>query len=424
SLPLYLGLAFLGGLILNVMPCVLPVVAIKVMSFVQHAGDDRGRVFLLNAVYAAGVISVFVFLAALAALPQWFGWLFEGLGLSGDRFAWGGLFQSETFNLVMACLVFAMGLSLLGVFEIPIPGMIGSAAGAAEREGLTGAFLTGIFATLLATPCTGPFMGTTLAWSVKQPAAVTFLVWATMGLGMASPYLLFGLVPGAVKLLPKPGGWMLQFKQFAGFVLMGTVVFILSSVNARFIVPALVMLLGIALALWLIGMVQFSHSATKRRVVSLAGLALGAAVAVFGYQLTVEPTHKLAWEPFSTQRVNDLRAERKTVLIDFTADWCVNCLTNERLALNTEDVKAFVEEHGVVPLRADYTDYSQEITDWLDRFDRQGIPLTVIFPADRPNEPILLDGLFSQGKLLEKLEEAVRPPAVARANGMKTAEAR
>lgn len=423
SLPLFLGLAFLGGLVLNIMPCVLPVVAIKVMSFVQQAGEDRGRVFALNAVYAIGVISVFLLLAALAALPEWFGWFFEGLGLSGERFSWGGLFQSETFNLIMACLVFAMGLSLLGVFEIPIPGMIGSAAGATQREGLTGAFLTGVFATLLATPCTGPFMGTTLAWSVKQPAAVTFLVWATMGLGMASPYLVFGLVPGAVKLLPRPGAWMVQFKEFAGLVLMGTVVWLMSSLNTKDIVPLLVMLLGIAFTFWLIGTIQFSPSTAKRRIVSAAAVALGLGIGAFGYFLTLEPTNKLAWEPFSTQRVNALRAEGAPVLIDFTASWCANCKVNERMALNTADTKAAVEKLGVVPLIADYSDESPEIKEWLDRFGRDGIPLTVIFPANRPNDPILLDGLISQRTLLEKLEEAVRPKPVA-TTAVKTADAR
>lgn len=423
SLPLFLGLAFLGGLLLNVMPCVLPVVAIKVMSFVQQAGEDRGRVFVLNAVYAIGVISVFLFLAALAALPEWFGWIFQGLGLSGERFSWGGLFQSETFNLIMACLVFAMGLSLLGVFEIPIPGMIGSAAGATQREGLTGAFFTGVFATLLATPCTGPFMGTTLAWSVKQPAAVTFLVWATMGLGMASPYLVFGLVPGAVKLLPKPGNWMIQFKEFAGLVLMGTVVWLMSSLNTKEIVPLLVMLLGIAFAFWLIGTVQSSTSATKRRIVSVAAIVLGLGIGSFGYLLTQEPTNKLAWEPFSTQRVNALRSEGAAVMIDFTADWCANCKVNERMALNTAETKALVEKYGIVPLVADYTDESPEIKEWLERFGRDGIPLTVIFPANRPNEPILLDGLISQRTLLEKLNDAAVAKAVA-SSAVKTADVR
>jgi thiol:disulfide interchange protein len=424
NLPFYLGLAFLGGLILNVMPCVLPVMAIKVMSFMHQAGESRGRVFLLNGVYAAGVVSVFLALAALAALPQWFGWVFSALGLEGGGFEWGGLFHSHTFNLVMACLVFAMGLSLLGVFEIPIPGMIGSAAGAAHREGLAGAFATGVFATLLATPCTGPFVGSTLGWSIQQPVAVTFLVWATMGLGMASPYLVFGLVPGAVKLLPKPGAWMVQFKEFAGLVLMGTVIWLMSSVNTKDLLSLLIMLLGIAFAFWLIGTVQPSPSATKRRVVSAIAVLLGLGIGGAGYYLTLEPTHKLAWKPFSTQQVNALRDEGKPVLIDFTANWCANCKVNERIALNRAETKAFVEKHAIATLVADYTDESPEIKEWLGRFGRQGIPLTVIFPAGRPNDPILLDGVYSQATLLKNLEEAVKPAAVADANTAGTAISR
>lgn len=412
NLPLYLGLAFLGGLILNFMPCVLPVMAIKVMSFMHQAGESRGRVFLLNGMYAAGVVSVFLLLAALAALPQWFGWLFSALGLEGGDFGWGSLFQSQKFNLVMACLVFAMGLSLLGVFEIPIPGMVGSAAGAAHREGLPGAFATGVFATLLATPCTGPFVGSTLAWSVKQPVAVTFLVWAMMGLGMASPYLVFGLMPGAVKLLPKPGAWMVQFKEFAGLVLMGTVIWLMSSVNTKDLLSLLIMLLGIAFAFWLIGTVQPSPSATKRRTVSAIAVLLGLIIGAAGYYLTLEPTHKLAWKPFSTQQVNALRDEGKPVLIDFTATWCANCKVNERIALNRAETKAFIEKHGIATLVADYSDESPEIKEWLDRFGRDGIPLTVIFPAGRPNDPILLDGVYTQGTLLKSLEQAVKPNAV------------
>ncbi|MDQ3329368.1 MAG: thioredoxin family protein [Planctomycetota bacterium] len=423
NLPLYLGLAFLGGLILNVMPCVLPVVAIKVMSFVQHAGDHRGRIFTLNASYAVGVIVVFLCFAALAALPQWFGWLFQALDLSTTDFSFGKLFQSDRFNLAMAGVVFAMSLSLLGVFEIPIPGMIGSAAGSASHEGLSGAFLTGVFATLLATPCLGPFVGPVLFWSMKQSLAVTFLTWATMGLGMASPYLVFGLVPGAVKLLPKPGAWMVQFKQFGGFLLLATALWLLTSVRTDLLMPMLVALLGIALALWMVGMVQFSLSPMKRRAVSAAAVALGAGIAAFGYTLSVEPTHKLAWEPFSTARLNALRADNKPILVDFTADYCFNCKTNERLALNTEETKAIVERHGVVPLVADFSDGSSEIKQWLDSFGVVGVPLTVIFPADRPNEPIILEGVYSQTTLLKKLEEAVKPPAVAQA-AVKTANVR
>jgi thiol:disulfide interchange protein len=241
--------AFLGGLLLNVMPCVLPVIAIKVLSFVQQAGENRGRILALNCTYSLGVIAVFLVLAALAVF----------LGeKGGQEWGWGALFQDARFNIVMAAIVFAMGLSLLGVFEIPVPGMIGSAA-SGHREGLIGAFSTGVFATLLATPCTGPFMGTTLAWSLKQEALIVFLVWGVMGLGMAFPYLIIGVFPKLVYWLPKPGMWMVRFKEFAGFVLMGTVVWILTSLTQDLLIPTLVILIGIALALWKVGNL-YNHS--------------------------------------------------------------------------------------------------------------------------------------------------------------------
>ncbi len=396
TLPLFLFYAFIGGMILNVMPCVLPVIAIKVLSFVQQAGESRGRILALNLVYALGVLSVFLTLAALAVLPS------EALG-------WGELFQKPEFNLVMACLVFALGLSLLGVFEIPVPGMVGSAAGH-QQEGLLGAFLTGIFATILATPCSGPFLGATLAWSVGQTPAITFLVWGVMGLGMAFPYILFGLFPAAIKWLPKPGAWMVRFKEFSGFVLLGSVVFIISSLNEKYTIPTLVMLIGVALGLWMIGSLYDHRSKSSHKyAVRVAALALAGAISFFGYRMTTSSSdaHHLKWEAFSESKLNSLVAERKTVLIDFTADWCLTCKTVEKLSLNRAGTHEMVTKHGIVPLMADYTEFSPELKRWLDRFDSKSIPLTVIFPANDPSRPILLRDFYTQSALLKKLEQAV-----------------
>lgn len=398
SLGWFLLLAFLGGLILNVMPCVLPVIAIKVMSFVQQAGESRGRILALNAVYSVGVIAVFLGLATLAV----------GITVSGDKLGWGGLFQKPEFNLFMACVIFAMGLALLGVFEIPLPGFIGSAAGGAHQEGLGGAFLTGVFATLLATPCTGPFMGPTLAWSVQQPAATTFLVWGMMGVGMAFPYLVFGFFPQAIKLLPKPGNWMVRFKQFAGFALMGTVVFFATFLAKEYVVALLVMMMGIALGLWMIGNLYSPTSHIKHKTtVRITALVLTVGICWFGYSLTKESQNRLPWKEFSNESLNASLAENRTVLVDFTADWCLICKQNEKLALNRRQTLEFVKKHNVAPLLADYTDESPVIREWLKRFQTDGVPLTVIFPANRPDKPIVLRGAYLQSTLLEKLEEAV-----------------
>jgi thiol:disulfide interchange protein len=398
TLPLFLVFAFLGGLILNIMPCVLPVLAIKVMSFVQQAGEDRRRILALNLAYTAGVVGVFLMLATLAVT---------------FKLAWGGLFQSSEFNLVMACIVFAMGLSLLGVFELPVPGMVGSAAGTNRQEGLSGAFLTGVFATLLATPCSGPFMGPALAWSVQQPPVVTFAIWGVMGLGMAFPYVLFGMIPSAVKLLPKPGPWMIRFKEFAGLVLMATVVFFISFLEKAYTVPLLVMLVGIALGLWMIGTLYDTTTPVRHKMaVRVSAFALTCAICLFGFGLS-KPGVALPWEPFSESRLEELRAEGRHILIDFTADWCLICKKNEKFALNTEETLDLVEKHNVVPLYADYTHDSPEIERWLGRFESVSVPLTVIFPAGRPNQPIIIRDHYTQSTLLEKLQEAVDEEAAS-----------
>lgn len=412
SLAGYLVLAFLGGLILNVMPCVLPVVAIKAMSFVKQAGESRGRLLLLNLVYTFGVVSVFLFFASLAALPDLTAPLVRLIGLSGGSFSWGILFQSLMFNIAMAVVVFAMGLSLLGVFEIPLPGFVGSAAGSSSRDGLTGAFLTGVFATLLGTPCTGPFMTATLTWAVSRPAEITFLVLGTMGLGMASPYLVFGFVPGAVKLLPKPGDWMVTFKQISGFLLIGTTVFILNSIEGDLLIPVLTLLTGVAFGVWIYGQTQMQPELMRRRFGLAGGLVAAGIGGYLGFIQTAEAD--VDWQEFDGIVVERVISEGRTVLIDFTADWCANCKRNEANALDTPPTAAFLDRHDVAAFQADYTRESPEIRDWLDRYGSISVPLTVILPGGRPEDAIVLDGLFSQATLLENLERAVGPgPAVA-----------
>lgn len=387
----YLLFAFLGGLILNVMPCVLPVIAIKVLSFVQQAGEARGRIFLLNATYSLGVISVFMLLATLAA--------FAGT-------SWGGQFQSVEFLVAMTALVFVMGLSLLGVFEIPIPGFVGSSAGG-HQEGLGGAFMTGIFATVLATPCSGPFLGPTLGWSIQQPPATIYMIWGMMGLGMASPYLLFGLFPGAVRFLPKPGNWMIRFKQVAGFIMLGTTVFLLSILDETFLVPTLVMLLGIATGVWMIGnLYDLSSPPSTRWKVRIAAFCLVGVVSGYGYHLA-SADEKLQWEPFTPAAVAEALKNGRPVMVDFTADWCLTCKVVEKTTLNTNSTRNVVDTHGFVTLKADWTDGSDEIRDLLNRLGGDSIPTLAVFSPVRPTEPIVLRDAWSQSTLLEQLQTVV-----------------
>ncbi len=391
GLPQFLLFAFLGGLILNVMPCVLPVIAIKVLSFVQQAGEDRSRIFLLNATYSLGVISVFMLLATLAA--------FAGT-------SWGGQFQSVEFLVAMSALVFVMGLSLLGVFEIPLPGFVGSSAGG-RQEGLGGAFMTGIFATILATPCSGPFLGPTLGWSIQQPPATIYMIWGMMGLGMASPYLLFGLFPGAVRFLPKPGNWMIRFKQIAGFIMLGTTVFLLSILDEAYLIPTLVMLLGVGIGVWMIGnLYDLSSTPATRWKMRFLSLCTVGVISGYGYHLA-SADEKLHWEPFTPAAVAEALKNGQPVMVDFTADWCLTCKVVEKTTLNTDSTRDVVDTHRFVTLKADWTDGSDEIRDLLNRLGGDSIPTLAVFSPAKPTEPIVLRDAWSQSTLLEQLKTVV-----------------
>lgn len=395
SLSLYLFYAFLGGMILNVMPCVLPVIAIKALGFAQQAGESRGRVLALNAAYSGGVISVFFLLASLAA--------FVGL-------KWGGLFQQVEFNIAMCVLVFAMGLSLLGVFEVPVPGFVGSAAGSQHREGLSGAFFTGIFATILATPCSGPFLGPVLGWSVKQSPAVIYLVWTMIGVGMSFPYLVFGFFPKAIKMLPKPGNWMIRFKQFAGFCLLGTAVYLLSTVNESFRLPTVVMLFGVSFGVWMIGnLYDYSSTQQRRWVVRACSFAAMFGISWFGFATFGRAAH---WESFEADRVLAALQSQRPVVIDFTADWCLTCKFVERTTLDTRETKALLAKHDFAAFRADWTDGNEVISTVLNKFDASSIPVLAVISPARPKEAVLLRDAWTQETLHEVLEQA--------ANGQKT----
>jgi thiol:disulfide interchange protein len=425
GMPLMMVFGFLGGLILNLMPCVLPVIGLKILSFVEQSGQDRGRVLWLNIWYSLGLMSVFMVLAGLAA--------FVGLG-------WGQQFSNSTFNIALAAVVFAMALSFLGVWEIPIPGFIGSgrANDLAAREGVAGAFAKGMITTVLATPCTGPFLGTSLAWAVRQPPHVTFMLFGCVGLGMASPYLLLGAFPSLVRFLPKPGAWMETFKQLMGFVLLGTVVFLLTFIEWPLVVPTVALLFGIWLACWWIGRTPLTADlAVKARAwmwaVTLTGLSalvcfnwLGpvmqerfvaridkevggriSGVAMNSHaRVVVDDDHRLPWRPFSKQALAELTGQRKTVMVDFTADWCLVCKSLEKLVLNTEPVKGVIDANQVVPLLADWTSGDEEVTAMLDLLGGKSVPVLAIFPASRPNEPIVFRDTYTRQQLIDALEKA------------------
>ena len=394
------GYAILGGFILNFMPCVLPVIGLKVLSFAKQGGQSRFQVFSLNVSYALGMLLVFMLLATLASLVHF--------GLSDESLGWGELNTYSEYKIGMAALVFAMALSFLGVWELPIPGFAssGKAAELSAREGLFGALMMGMFTTILATPCSGPFLGSVFGTLLSQPVGVIYAVFGSIGLGMALPYLLIGVFPSLVSWLPKPGAWMETFKEFMGFVLLGTVVWLVSAVPAKFFIPTFTLLIAIWFACWWIGRTPLTATAGQRRRAWLGGTSIATAVGVLAFMLMAPSKFELPWQEYSKTALTEARADGKTVLIDFTAQWCLTCKTNLKIAINREEVKQKVEQNGVVTLLADWTDKNAEIKQTLLEHDSQSIPLLVIYPADGSREPIVLRDLLSKQKVLDALNDA------------------
>ncbi|HYW81337.1 MAG TPA: cytochrome c biogenesis protein CcdA, partial [Thermoguttaceae bacterium] len=397
---------FLGGILLNLMPCVLPVIGLKVLSFVEQAGRNRWQALLLNVWYSVCLISVFLVLASLAVF---------------FNYGWGHLFRLAEFNIAMAVVVFAMGLSFLGVWEIPIPGFIGSGKSAdlTQREGFAGAFSKGVITTILATPCTGPFMASALAWAVSQPPVNTYAVFASVGLGMASPYLLIGAFPALVRFLPKPGAWMDTFKQIMGFVLLGTVVYIFTFLKSPYVVPTIGLLFAFWGAFWWIARTPLTADAGAKvrawlEAATFAGvmwilLFPGINEMVSG-RFAFRGLHDVMQDRFEARyAVGETRqaywgpAGSQTVLIDFTADWCATCKTLEATVLNTAPVRDVVMQNSVATMKADTT---HDVPPLMKILGVDAVPTLAIFPADDPNSPIIFRGWYSVDELLAALKKA------------------
>jgi len=414
SLYAYLLMAALGGLILNLMPCVLPIISIKVLSIVSQAGETPGRVRQLGLTFAAGVVAAFLAMAVTVVI----------LKAGGEEIGWGFQFQSPGFIVFLAALVYVLGLSLFGLVTVRLPGTQGSLGGLADREGLPGSFFNGVLATILATPCTAPFLGVALGFAFSQTASVTIAIFLSTGVGMAAPYVVLALRPGWTRLLPRPGPWMEHFKQLMGFPLMATVLWLLWVLGKQLGVEAVIwiaaFLLVLALVSWILGQWVDLGSSRRRRGVAWI-LSLGLAAGAYGLfvhpvlQVDVERRRGTAsevrnlageWQPFSTALVEDLIRQHRMVFVDFTAEWCWTCKVNKRTSLETVEVGRRFAELDVALVRADWTNRNPEITELLRAFGRSGVPLYVIFPPGRAQEPVVLPEILTSSIVLEALARA------------------
>jgi len=369
GLLLVLGFAVLGGLILNLMPCVFPVLSLKALSLAQ-AGHDGQRAQALA--YSAGVVlSCLAAAAAILALQK-----------AGQAIGWGFQLQSPVFVGLLCYLLFALALSLSGAVTFGTRLMnVGQAL--TEKKGLSGAFFTGVLAVVVASPCTAPFMGTALGYAVTQPPLYALAVFAALGFGLALPFLVIGFVPGAARLLPKPGAWMERFKQLMAFPLYLSVVWLLwviaRQLDAGAAAQLMVGLVLIAFILWLWAAHGLFASLCKLAAAALA-IALLAGLPKADAIKTPAPADRHSpSEPWSAQRVAELRGEGRTVFVDFTADWCLSCKVNERVALRSSRVEQAFRERDVAVLVADWTRADPAITAELARFGRNGVPLYLMY---------------------------------------------
>jgi thiol:disulfide interchange protein/DsbC/DsbD-like thiol-disulfide interchange protein len=404
----FLLFGFIGGMILNLMPCVLPVISLKIFGFIQQAGQSRQKILRSGIAFTLGIFAWFIALALLLIV----------LKTAGRDVTWGGFqFTNPYFVLVLSVIVLVFALNLFGVFEISLPqSMTRGLLSTSERKDDLGSFFQGVFATVLATPCTAPFLGTALGFAFSQSPAIILAMFIAIAAGMSAPYLLLSAQPAWLRFLPQPGAWMLHVKQFMGFLLLATLLFLLYVLGAERglegAIWASCFLLMISVACWMKGaFVVPTASAAKRSIVLVIMLVLvlasgiyfigdkfhSANVASAGSQLRGD------WQGFTPERLQAELEQGHTVFVDFTAAWCLTCKFNEASVLESQDVREAFQRRAIVKMKADWTNGDPVITKILKHFGRPGVPLYVLYPG-KNEEPIVFPELLTKSMVLEKLE--------------------
>ena len=396
-------LAMIGGFILNAMPCVLPVLSLKIFGLVKSGGQGRSQLLAGALATTAGILVSFWALAAAIALAA----------RAGQAVGWGVQFQYPGFVAFLAVVVVLFSLNMWGLFEIPLPASLSRVTGGAQQEGLAGHFFSGLFATLMATPCSAPFLGTAVGFALAQNTFTIFAIFSAVGLGLALPYLLIAAVPKAIDLLPRPGNWMVTFRAVMGFLLAAAAVWLFYVLVAQMTPERLasvqLALLGLALATWFFGRSQ--PETTPRRLAGVAMLVTAllpiflAAKAPTVSAATVSEAGNIDWLSFDEQEALRLsEQEGRLVFVDFTADWCLTCKANERLVIETDPVIEAFDRLGVVPMKGDWTNRDDVITEFLARYGRSAVPFYILF---RPGqEPHPFGEILTRQNLLDTLADS------------------
>jgi thiol:disulfide interchange protein len=408
----FLLFGFIGGIILNLMPCVLPVISLKIFGFIQQAGQSRQKIFRSGVAFTIGIFAWFIALALLLI----------ALKSAGRDVTWGGFqFTNAYFVLTLSVIVLVFALNLFGVFEISLPqSMTRGLLSTTERRDDLGSFFQGVFATVLATPCTAPFLGTALGFAFSQSPAIILSMFVAIAAGMSAPYLLLSGQPAWLRFLPRPGPWMLHVKQFMGFLLLATLLFLLYVLGAQRGVEGAIwascFLLVISVACWMKGaFVVPAASAARRSVVLVLMLAL---VFASGIYFIGNKFHSASiasadgrlrgdWQAFTPERLQAELEQGRLVFVDFTAAWCLTCKFNEASVLESAEVREAFQRHSIVKMKADWTNGDPVITKLLQHFGRPGVPLYVLYPG-KNEEPIVFPELLTKGMVLEKLETSAR----------------
>ncbi len=398
---------FLGGLILNLMPCVLPVISLKIFNFIAQAGESPSRIFRHGLAFAAGIFTWFLGLGALII----------ALKAGGSQVTWGAFqFQSPYFVVGLSALVFLFAMNLFGLFEITLPGHAATSLDkAASRGGYFGSFFQGVFATLLATPCTAPFLGSALGFAFGQSPSVILAMFASVALGMSSPYVLLSARPGWRKWIPKPGLWMERLKQFMGFPLLATNLWLLWVLQNQRGSGALLALLALLLMLGFCAWVYGALPGASPRVRTVVLILLAGILAISSPLLLkkilesapISPSsgsrEEIDWVPYSPESLESLRSQGKPVFLDFTASWCLTCQFNEKAAINVPAVRSLLREKGITAMKGDWTNSDPAITAALKSFGRVGVPLALFYPAGKGSSPVVLPELLTEKIVLDAI---------------------